>query len=176
MSKVNFLFVLVFIYLFGICHAQAETNAKPDNPMPINSIRFFPNNKTVANIWATTAEIGYSIGIVKNSRGEDAEIKYEKIKLDNSENFIEYIIVVDDFDFNGDLDFAIEISTGAMVPFFIYKVFVYSQEKRGFVEQFPADGDAFVNLVVDKERKQLISMCHTNDTPGGCVTKLKKMK
>jgi hypothetical protein len=176
MNKLNFIFVFWFFQLFSFCHAQAETNTEPDSSRPINSIRLFHNDKTVATIWATTAEIGYSIEDIRNGRVEDTEIKYGKIKLDNDENSIEYAIVVDDFDFNGNLDFAVEVSAAAMVPFFTYRVFVYSEEKRDFVEQFPADGGDFVYLAIDKEKRQLISMCHKSDAPGGCVTKLKEMK
>lgn len=78
-----------------------------------------------------------------------------------------------DYDFSGRQGFAFwSIDEGQGVHK-LYRVFTFSRKRNDFVERHPHCGDAFLNLRVDAQRKQLISTFFENNVPKSCVTRLR---
>ena len=171
MIKKFFLFVFYFSQILAVSYAQ--TNTETEGQIEKYFVQFSPNSKTSVSMKITPMEINYSIQILNEG------IKYGKIFVDDDGLFMNPVrsITIDDFDLNGDLDFVIESLGGGMGTFSVSRVFVYSREKMDFVELFSACGEGFIELRVEKEKKQLLSMYYTDfNVTKTCVTKLKKMK
>lgn len=62
-----------------------------------------------------------------------------------------------------------------MGTYMAYRAFVYNHLQRSFEEVYPACGDGFINLKVDK-KKRLISMLFSDNAPKLFYTKLRIMK
>ena len=80
-------------------------------------------------------------------------------------------LVVDDFNFDGKMDFSVWYIDEGMGVYAIHRVFVYSKKKT-LIEKFPDCGDVFINLKVDKERKRLLSTYYKENAPRICSTRL----
>ena len=152
--------LFAFLFLKTSVASYAQTVEQLDEMRQRYYIAFYPDGRTSAGVEVTAAGVQYVI-----------QSKYTKITL-NSMNSVQ-IVAIEDFDFNGDLDFAISGETEGLS---VYRVFVYSREKKDFVEQSPSCGTMFMDLRVDKEKKQLLSTYHEDNVQKICVTKLKKMK
>jgi hypothetical protein len=170
------IFLVVFLFLQALTISFAQTDAKTDSENRYYYyFQFSPNVKTNVAIAATITGVNYTIRIMKDSLDENPEIKYGNIEYEDNGNPADFLMI-DDFDFNGDLDFAIKSKDLGMVGHDVYRVFAYSREKRDFVEQASVAGYGFIYLRVDKEKKQLLSTCWVHGVPKTCVTKLNKMK
>ncbi len=82
----------------------------------------------------------------------------------------------DDFNFDGDQDFAIWQLDDGMGTYDYYRVFVYQAKTGTFEELQPDCGDDFVNLRVDKKRKALLSTYWEMNIPEQCITRFTKRK
>ena len=78
-----------------------------------------------------------------------------------------------DYDFSGRQGFAFWSIDEGLGVYKIYRVFTFSRKRNDFVERHPHCGDAFLNLRVDVQRKQLISTFFENTVPKSCVTRLR---
>lgn len=82
----------------------------------------------------------------------------------------------DDFNFDGDKDFAIWQLDDGMGTYDYYRVFVYQPKAGVFKELQPDCGDGFVNLRVDKKRKVLLSTYWGMNGPDQCITRFTRRK
>ncbi|EJZ60785.1 hypothetical protein I1A_005150 [Pseudomonas fluorescens R124] len=82
----------------------------------------------------------------------------------------------DDFNFDGAQDFAIWQLDDGMGTYHYYRVFIYQVKTGTFEELQPDCGDGFVNLLVDKKRKALLSTYWEMNIPKQCVTRFAKRK
>jgi hypothetical protein len=168
MNKKNFFFAFLLSQMLAISFAQ------DDNDHKSYFFQFSPNTKTSVDISVTEKEVFYTIRIMKGNLDDNPEVKYGNIEYNDGGNPADFIMI-DDFDFNGDLDFAIKSTDIGMVGHDIYSIFLYSREKNDFVQVF-GSGDGFIYLKVDKEKKRLLTTCWVHGVPQRCVTKLKMMK
>lgn len=81
---------------------------------------------------------------------------------------------VEDFDFDGHLDFSSWNVDEGMGTFTIHRVFLFDPDTSGFVEAGPSCGDEFVNLGVDHSRRLLISTVFHGGEPMRCETRLRR--
>ncbi|GGK10975.1 hypothetical protein SAMN04490189_2569 [Pseudomonas koreensis] len=82
----------------------------------------------------------------------------------------------DDFNFDGAQDFAIWQLDDGMGTYHYYRVFIYQVKTGTFEELQPDCGDGFVNLLVEKKRKALLSTYWEMNIPKQCVTRFAKSK
>lgn len=80
-------------------------------------------------------------------------------------------IELDDFNFDGAGDFAIWHVDDGMGTYTIHRVFIYNPTQGQFVERFPACGDEFLNLKVNKPGKFLVSTYYQGNIPRRCLTR-----
>lgn len=82
-------------------------------------------------------------------------------------------IIIEDYNFDGLMDFSVLQYDGGMVIHDVYRVFTYSKELNRFLEHHTDDG-LFVNLVVDKKKKRLLYTCweSISPMPKQCATRL----
>lgn len=78
-------------------------------------------------------------------------------------------IIVEDYNFDGLMDFSIIQYEGGMEINNEYRVFIYSKKLNRFLEYAP-----FPNLIIDKKKKQLLYTCweSTSTIPKQCAIKL----
>ncbi|WP_155626393.1 hypothetical protein [Burkholderia diffusa] len=82
-------------------------------------------------------------------------------------------IKVGSYDFSGRLGFWVSHTDDGMGTYEVDRVFTFSPSSNEFVERFPACGDGFVNLEVDKNGRYLISTYWEWNVPKRCFTRLK---
>jgi len=83
---------------------------------------------------------------------------------------------IDDFNFDGAKDFAVWQLDDGMGTYDYYRVFIYQARTGTFEELQPDCGDGFVNLLVEKKRKALLSTYWEMNIPKQCVTRFAKRK
>jgi hypothetical protein len=74
-------------------------------------------------------------------------------------------IIIDDYNFDGLLDFAIVEYDGGMGTSDVYRVFTYLKKENRFRAHSYIDGNPLLNLVVDKKRKRLLVTCWSSLSP-----------
>ncbi|WP_232519460.1 XAC2610-related protein [Pseudomonas koreensis] len=89
------------------------------------------------------------IAVKRETHSESRTIDFEAVN--------ELHVQIDDFNFDGDKDFAIWQLDDGMGTYPYYRVFIYRAKTGTFEELQPDCGDGFVNLRVDKKRKALLS-------------------
>jgi hypothetical protein len=77
---------------------------------------------------------------------------------------------LDDFNFDGAKDFAVWQIDDGMGIYTIHRIFVYQPEASFFKELAPACGDDFANLLVEREKRTLLSTYWKMNEPMLCVT------
>ena len=82
----------------------------------------------------------------------------------------------DDFNFDGAQDFAIWQLNDGMGTYHYYRVFIYQVKTGTFEELQPDCGDGFVNLLVEKKRKALLSTYWEMNITKQCATRFAKSK
>jgi hypothetical protein len=132
-------------------------------------IHFNPNKNISVSIKFTSTDIKYVL-VPKKSEAKFRKIKYINNLFSNSIQ----LIIVDDFDYDGYLDFAIKSSTTSNENQFVFRVFIFQRKKEDFEERFPACGSMFIDLEIDKVNKQLLSKYYESNTLKTCITKLQK--
>jgi hypothetical protein len=128
-----------------------------------NRINFHPEKNISAEITTIEGEILISI---KNDFG----IFLQKIVYEDSRR--KSSIYVDDYNFDGLKDFSVSHLDEGQGVFEINRVFLYLPKEKSFSEAFPACGDEFVNLKVDKKNKTLLSTYFSQNEPKRCRTRL----
>jgi hypothetical protein len=85
---------------------------------------------------------------------------------------------VSDYDFSGQLGFAVWHVDDGMGTYSVYRVFTFSPSTKKFVERSPAPlcGDEFINLRVDKKKRRLFSTIWDKNIPKICLTRLSPLK
>lgn len=80
-------------------------------------------------------------------------------------------IKVDDFNFDGNLDFDVWYFDEGMGVYTIHRIFVFEPSSRGFYEIFPRCGDQFLNLELDRKRRVLYNTFFIHNKPKRCATR-----
>lgn len=80
-------------------------------------------------------------------------------------------IIIEDYNFDGLMDFSVLQYDGGMETNSVYRVFTYSKELNRFLEHY-TDNGLFFNLVVDKKKKRLLYTCWRFNVPKHCAIKL----
>jgi len=98
---------------------------------------------------------------------------YEEIVTEWEGDSVPKAIIVEDYNFDGLMDFSILQYDGGMGVNDVYRVFTYSKELNRFLEHQTDDG-LFFNLVVDKKKKRLLYTCwkSISPMPKQCAIKL----
>jgi hypothetical protein len=81
---------------------------------------------------------------------------------------------VQDFNFDGHLDFEVWYVDEGMGRYTIHRVFVFKPESATFAEVSPSCGDEFLNLRVNKTKRRLISTYYVRNRAQLCSTRLGK--
>jgi hypothetical protein len=83
-------------------------------------------------------------------------------------------IVVDDYDFSGRRGFAVWHTDDGMGTYSIHRIFTFSPKTNKFIERNPASqcGDEFINLIIDRKNKRLLSTSWDQNIPRQCITHL----
>ena len=77
-------------------------------------------------------------------------------------------LVIDDFDFDGTIDFSAWSLDEGKGVFEMHRVFLYDAAHSTFKEAFPKCGDEFMNLRVDHPNKVLVSTYFRDGAPATC--------
>lgn len=85
---------------------------------------------------------------------------------------------INDYDFSGNLGFAVWHLDDGMGAYSIYRVFTFSASQKRFIERSPGlqCGDEFLNLKVDKNGRRLVSTVWDKNIPKTCSTCLSPTK
>ncbi|TFB40199.1 hypothetical protein [Pseudomonas sp. F01002] len=79
-------------------------------------------------------------------------------------------VQIDDFNFDGVKDFSVWQIDDGMGTYTIHRIFVYQPEAGFFKELTPACGDDFANLLVEREKRALLSTYWKMNEPTVCLT------
>ncbi len=79
-----------------------------------------------------------------------------------------------DFNFDGHLDFEIWYVDEGMGKYTVHRVFVFRPESVTFTEVSPKCGDEFLNLKVNKAKRNLTSTYYVKNRAVLCSTRLGK--
>lgn len=98
---------------------------------------------------------------------------YEEITDAWEDNLVPKSIIIDDYNFDGLMDFAIAQYDGGKGVYDVCRVFTYSKKLNRFLEHYTENGP-FFNLVVDKKHKWLLYTCWepASPMPKQCKIKL----
>lgn len=127
---------------------------------------FFPNKYSEAHVWIRDGQI-----ICRASSGAyiyDQTIDHSVEKTSH--------IVVDDYNFDGDKEFAVWYMDEGMGVHKVYRVFIFSRKHMKFEEVFPSCGDEFLNLEINNNKKFLQSTFFRGNAPRLCLTKVRKIR
>lgn len=125
------------------------------------SVRFSVDDTTSATVTIFNSKVRYTLSNGQENSSGEFEVQTETQKK----------ITYSDYNFDGEIDFSIWYIDEGMGSNTIHRVFLYSRNKRTFVEYQPRCADEFINLKVDKENKKLMSTYYVENTPTTCATK-----
>lgn len=148
--KKRLLFWMLWLVI-ACCNAQAGREAK---------FRPAPGVTTVITIHGNLA----SINVCGEKKCNNVAINLD---VDNS-SFVN--LEVGDYNFDGNADFSLWYLDEGKGTYTIHRVFLFSRGTGRFGEYFPACGDEFVNLKVDKKNRRLISTYWADNEPKVCFT------
>jgi hypothetical protein len=116
------------------------------------------------NVEATLMLEGFmlTVAVKSDAHNESRTIAFQ------AEN--ELHVQIDDFNFDGEKDFAVWQIDDGMGTYTIHRIFVYRPEARIFKELTPACGDDFVSLRVEHDKRTLLSTYWEMNEPKLCVT------
>lgn len=80
-------------------------------------------------------------------------------------------IIHEDYSFDGKEDFALWYTDDGMGIYDIFRVFIFTEKDMIFKEIKPKCGDDFINLKIDKKRRELNSIYYSNNEIEKCITK-----
>jgi hypothetical protein len=158
---VSFVF---FIFLSSFCYAQEEDNSTcfhasfacvkaEDFP----SISYSPINSV-----QVTVGINEKLTVVYTIKSGEQQ---SQVEISDIVEGVPRNIIIDDYNFDGLLDFSIVEDDGGMGANDVYKIFVYSKKENRFTPYSYIDGNSILNLVVDKKRKRLLVTCWSSLSP-----------
>ena len=135
------------------------------------------STSTMSEIYKPSPEEGASFSIKPQGNqvlifadsNDDTPIKTIEIDTEN-----EIKITFDDYNFDGFKDFSAWHTDDGMRTYTIHRVFIYSSIGKKFHEIKPTCSDQFLNLRVDRRKKQLLSMTHSPNGFKACATKSAK--
>ncbi|MFM0663577.1 XAC2610-related protein [Paraburkholderia sediminicola] len=147
-------FFIQIVLLFFCCRACASSGW----------IEFSPDGGVNAALKVGEKMILYKIyGVDLKRHGEIVVDSERRININ-----------VDDFNFDGKNDFSVWYIDDGMGVYTVHRIFMYSKKRQAFVEYFPACGDEFIDLRVDRKRRRLISTYFEDNVSKSCVTRLPK--
>ena len=82
-------------------------------------------------------------------------------------------LAVDDFDFDGRMDFSASHTDDGMGTYLISHLYRYSARDRKFVPMAPKCGDEFINMVVSKKKRTLTNSYVFGDRYKTCTITFK---
>lgn len=144
---------LLFLTLLTCASAVAEPSAN-----------FQPCPKVAIDVTVSKSSIDYTIATSGAERKKSIQLEIE------TQPHVE----LNDFNFDGLQDFSVWYLDEGMGKYTIHRVFIYDSKSNDFVEAAPRCGDEFLNLIVDKSKRKLISTYYINTQPMTCSTRLKK--
>lgn len=111
--------------------------------------------------WVDNKKVEYEI------TGSDRVAKRGYYDVDTENNIhVKY----GDYNFDGKEDFVIWYTDDGMGIYDIYRVFLYSEKVADFKEIKPSCGDDFINLNLNKKKRELISMYYSHNEAQRCIT------
>ncbi|QRR15828.1 hypothetical protein GJG85_20740 [Burkholderia sp. MS389] len=99
----------------------------------------------------------------------DGGVKYGMVSFDTEKPLS---IEVDSYDFSGRPGFRVSYMDDGKGVYSVDRIFTFFSSSYEFVERFPSCGDGFFNLVVDKNRRYLVSTYWSRNSPKKCFTRL----
>ncbi|MDF3832026.1 hypothetical protein P3W85_03515 [Cupriavidus basilensis] len=126
---------------------------------------FSPNSSTEVCIRVNDEDVSYEIFEMSGA------VASKKIVFQSEEKLH---IEVSDYNFDGQLDFSVWHIDEGMGVYKIYRIFLYSPKIMDFVDGFPACGDEFINVEIDKRRKAIVGTYFRENIPVSCFTQLRK--
>lgn len=134
---------------------------------PETAIANFQLSRQIAvRVLATKADINYSVTSADESRKSVVPLDIET----------EPHLDVQDFNFDGYLDFAVWYLDEGMGTYTIHRIFVFESKTQSFVEIKPRCGDEFLNLKVNKTKRALINTYYLNNLAKVCFTRFPKTR
>jgi hypothetical protein len=120
-----------------------------------------------------TTSVYYVDNLVKIKISEVGEKERYQVLTFDTESTLH--LAVADYAFNGTKGFSVWYLDEGMGEYTISKVFLFSLKHRQFVEIRPACGDDFVNLRIDKVRRELVSTYYERSEAMLCRTKSEEL-
>jgi len=141
---------LSWMFFFLVACADSSLAAADANVAPI---RFAPTAGVKASLLVHEHEVDISVTGAHGESRETVVVETEKnLKIN-----------LEDYNFDGHMDFSISHVDGGMGTYDVHQVYVYSVEQNKFVQLTPKCGDEFINLVVDKRSRTLLSSYVVNN-------------
>jgi hypothetical protein len=129
------------------------------NQETFNNVYFSLARGISATIGFSNNTLNYSI-VFNEKRKNNGEFPYDK------DGFLTPVFMrIDDYNFDGLLDFSFVESDGRMGVNDVYRIFIYSKKDNRFTPYSYIDGNPIFNLVVDKKRKRLLVTCWSSLSP-----------
>ena len=135
------------------------------NAFSSNTIEFNISKKYNAEITTAGQEGDYE---VKYKIFEKTRLMKEKIIHIDSEKKIK--ILIDDFNFDGRKDFSIWHTDEGMGTYKIFRIFIFTDKNHDFNEIHSPCGDDYIDVRVDKQKKELISSYFDDNQVKKCIT------
>lgn len=135
------------------------------NAFSSNTIEFNISNKYNAEITTVGHEGDYE---VKYKIFVKTRLIQEKtIHLDSEK---EIKILIDDFNFDGKKDFSIWHNDEGMGSYKIFRIFIFTDKNHDFNEIHPACSDNYIDVRIDKQKKEIISSYLDDNQVKKCIT------
>lgn len=144
---------LLCLMLWACASAAAEPAAN-----------FQPCPKVAVDVTVSKSSIDYTVVTSGAERKKSVQLDIETRPH----------LELNDFNFDGLQDFSVWYLDEGMGKYTIHRVFIYDLRSNDFIEAAPRCGDEFINLRVDKIRRELISTYYMNTQPVSCSTRLQK--
>lgn len=141
------------------CHFSTAADGK-------DAISFMPHPGIHAKVFASKNRIEYTVATTNSNRQSQIPLEIEKPPK----------VRVEDFNFDGYKDFSIWYFDEGMGKYTVHRVFIFNKNLSTFAEAIPHCGEEFLNLKIDKIRRQLTSSYYVGNQPLSCVTRLPKSK
>jgi hypothetical protein len=135
----------------GVVAGQAKSTAN-----------FQPAPGITVTVTTSRSAINYTITSAKDSKPNSIPLEIES----------QPNVRVQDFNFDGYLDFEVWYVDEGMGKYTVHRVFVFSPDSLTFTEALPKCGDEFLNLKVNKTRRALISTYYVENRVLTCLTRL----
>jgi hypothetical protein len=152
------------IFLSSFCYAQEEGNSTCFNASfacvkaeDFPSISYSPTNGVQVTVW-----INEKLTVVYTIKSGEQQ---SQVEIPDIVEGVPRNIFIEDYNFDGLLDFSIVEDDGGMGTNDVYRICVYSKKGNRFTPYSYIDGNSILNLVVDKKRKRLLVTCWSSPSP-----------